>query len=185
MACIAAALLTAIPGTSGLAQTTGTARPPGADSAVAAAADSARIDTAGRAPGDTLARADTLAPGAPGDTTSRPRSDTAPGATPAPPPPPPEPVDSVLGAACAESGGGLPDLLTVKFHPATTASEREAVAREIGGTLAGPSEHGAPGAWYIQAPGAAAPSTADRLIVLAPVLEVGNTRCPPQAPTRP
>ena len=174
LACIAAALLTAMAGTSGLAQSPGVAPAPGADTTPAASPDSARIDTA--------AARDSLAPT---DTTARQRGDTAPGQPPTAPALPPTPVDSVLGAACEESGGDPPDLLMVKFHPAATAGEREAVAREIGGTLVGPSEHAAPGAWYLRAPGAAEPSIADRLIVLSPVLEVGNTRCPPQVPTGP
>jgi len=88
-------------------------------------------------------------------------------------------VDSALGAACEGSGGGPPDLLMVTFRPSTTASERAAVAREVGGTLVGTSEHAAPGAWYLRVPGTAGDrSVADRLILLSPVLEVGTTRCP-------
>jgi hypothetical protein len=88
-------------------------------------------------------------------------------------------VDSALGAACEESAGGLSDLLMVRFQPSTTASEREAVAREVGGTLAGTSEYTAPGSWYLRVPGSAGErSVADRLILLSPVLEVGTTRCP-------
>jgi hypothetical protein len=67
----------------------------------------------------------------------------------------------------------------VRFQPSTTASEREAVAREVGGTLAGTSEYTAPGSWYLRVPGSAGErSVADRLILLSPVLEVGTTRCP-------
>jgi hypothetical protein len=67
----------------------------------------------------------------------------------------------------------------VTFRPSTTASERAAVAQEVGGTLVGTSEHAAPGAWYLRVPGSAGDrSVADRLILLSPVLEVGTTRCP-------
>jgi hypothetical protein len=88
------------------------------------------------------------------------------------------PQDSVLGAACGESGGAPPDLIVVKFRPTATAEERAAVAREVGGTVSGPSEHEAPGAWYLRVPGSAGDhSVADRLIQLPPVLEVGVARC--------
>lgn len=180
------ALLAAVPFSRVLAQGTGGTADGSADTAGAASPGSAPADTAGRAPADTLARGDTLArrdtlarqdTSAARDTTARPQTG---GSAPAP-----VPVDSALGAACEESSGNPPDLLTVKFQPTTTAREREAAAREIGGTLVGPSEHTAPGAWYIRAPGAAGPSLADRLIVMPSVLEVGNTRCPPQGPIRP
>jgi hypothetical protein len=89
------------------------------------------------------------------------------------------PVDSAMGVACQASGGASPDLWIVTFRPAATAEERAAVAQEVGGTLVGPSEHTAPGSWYLQVPGSADDrSVADRLIVLSPVLEVGVTRCP-------
>jgi len=95
------------------------------------------------------------------------------------PVPPPAPVDSAIGTACAASAGSAPDLLLVTFRPTATAEERAAVAREVGGTLVGPSEHAAPGSWYLRAPGSAGDrSVADRVIVLSPVLEVENTRCP-------
>jgi hypothetical protein len=88
-------------------------------------------------------------------------------------------VDSVLGAACEEAADGPPDLLLVTFQPSATESDRSAVAREVGGTLLGVSQHAAPGSWYLQAPGSGLdPSIADRLIRLPPVLEVGSTRCP-------
>jgi len=88
-------------------------------------------------------------------------------------------VDSVLAAACRESGGDPPDLLTVVFRPTATEAERRQAARDVGGILLGPSRHQAPGAWYVQAPGSGInPLIADRLIHLPPVLEVGATRCP-------
>ncbi len=113
---------------------------------------------------------------APGDTLARPAPDST--AAPARPATPPPPVDSALGAACTGTAGGPPDLLLVSFRPTTTASERSVVAREVGGTLLGMSEHAAPGSWYLQVPGSAGDrSVADRLILLSPVLEVGTTRC--------
>jgi hypothetical protein len=84
-------------------------------------------------------------------------------------------VDSALGAACRDAGGGAPDLLMVTFRPSATAGERAAVAQEVGGTLIGTN---APGSWYLQAPGAGDRSVADRLIVMSQVLEVESTRCP-------
>jgi hypothetical protein len=90
---------------------------------------------------------------------------------------PPAPSDSLLGAACGETGGAPPDLVMVKFGPSATDAERAAVAAELGGTVQGPSEH-APGFWYLRVPGSAGDrSVADRLIQMAPVLEVGVTRC--------
>jgi hypothetical protein len=69
--------------------------------------------------------------------------------------------------------------LLVTFQPSATDSERTVVAREVGGTLVGTSEHAAPGSWYLRAPGGAGDrSVADRLIALSPVLEVKTTRCP-------
>jgi hypothetical protein len=88
-------------------------------------------------------------------------------------------VDSVLAAACLASGGEPPDLLTVVFRPTATAAEREAAARDVGGTLLVQSQYQAPGAWYIQVPGSGInPLIADRLILQPPVAEVGATRCP-------
>jgi hypothetical protein len=88
-------------------------------------------------------------------------------------------VDSVLAAACRESGGEPPDLLTVVFRPTATEAERRQAARDVGGILLEQSRHQAPGAWYVQAPGSGInPLIADRLIRLPPVLEVGATRCP-------
>lgn len=114
---------------------------------------------------------DTLVPTEP-DSTVAPTSS-------APPAPPPAPVDSALGAACAETGGDPPDLLLVTFRSSSSEAERAAVARELGGTLLGPSVHAAPGSWYLRVPGSAGDrSVADRLILLSPVLEVGTTRCP-------
>jgi hypothetical protein len=88
-------------------------------------------------------------------------------------------VDSVLAAACRESGGEPPDLLTVVFRPTATAEERQKAARDVGGIVLEQSQHQAPGAWYVRIPGSGRnPLVADRLILLPPVLEVGATRCP-------
>ena len=108
--------------------------------------------------------------------------DSTPGGRPAPAPrpaPPPPPIDSALGAACTASGGDAPDLLVVTFVPAATAADRRAAAKAIGGRLVGPSEHLAPGSWFIEVPDAGYdPAVADRLIVLPTVKEVSATRCP-------
>ena len=149
-----------------------TAAPCGAQSAGALATDP---DSAPAARPDSAATGRTAIDSAATDTSAL---DSA--ATPRrPASPPPAPVDSTLGAACVERPGGQPDLLLVTFRPSTTASERSAVAEEIGGTLLGMSQHAAPGSWYLRVPGSAGDrSVADRLILMSPVLEVGTTRCP-------
>lgn len=96
-----------------------------------------------------------------------------------PTPPPPPPVDSAIGVACKRSGGAAPDLVLVTFRGTATEEERAAVAKEIGGQLVAPSVHARPGAWYLRVPGSASdPTIADRLIMMSPVQEVGETRCP-------
>jgi hypothetical protein len=152
--------------------------PPGerclAQSTAVAPAPAAAADSAPAVPSDS---APNPAAGASGDTTRTTAGDTA--ASPARPAPAPAPVDSALGAACAESSGGPPDLLVVRFRAGTTEAERAAVAQELGGTVVGPSEHTAPGSWFLSVPGSGGVgSVADRLIMLPPVLEVGTTRCP-------
>jgi hypothetical protein len=145
------------------AQSTGVAVPDsaGAPRRDSAGTDSAGTDSAAVAPSDSLAR-----PGA--------DSATPPGSL----PPPPAPVDSALGAVCEETAHGPPDVFLVTFLPSITEAERMAVAREVGGTLLGMSEHGGPGSWYLRVPGSAGdPAVADRLILLSSVLEVGSTRC--------
>jgi hypothetical protein len=148
---------------------------------------STNVDSAGRPPDSTAvppgqagARPDSLVPD------SLRRDTSAAGSTPsgtspptATPPEPPPAVDSVLAAACRASGGEAPDLLTVVFQPTSTPEERQQAARGVGGTLLEPSQHQAPGAWYVQVPGSGRnPHVADRLILMPPVLEVGATRCP-------
>jgi hypothetical protein len=67
----------------------------------------------------------------------------------------------------------------VIFRPSATPEEREAAARDVGGTLLVPSRHQAPGGWYVQVPGSGRnPLVANQLILQPPVLEVGATRCP-------
>jgi hypothetical protein len=128
--------------------------------------DSVSVDTVS---GDSVAR-DSL----PGDSVVRDSARRA-----APPQSPPPPADSLLGAACGETGGAPPDLVLVKFRLTATAAERAAVAGAVGGTVQGPSDH-APGSWYLWVPGSAGDrSVADRLIQMSPVLEVGVTRCSP------
>jgi hypothetical protein len=155
------------------------------DTTAAAGAPAQRPDTAVRQSG---MRPDSLAPdSARQDTTTRPDTtggrdtaaaqDTTASASPAPAPA--APVDSVLVAACQASGGEAPDLLTVIFRPTATAAEREAAARNVGGTLLMESRYQAPGAWYVQVPGSGInPLIADRLILQPPVAEVGATQCP-------
>jgi hypothetical protein len=171
------------------AQSTGVAAP---DSAVAVPPDSAGTDSAAAATagadsaGAANARADSAgvdsagadsAAVAPGDSLGRSGLDSI---TPPPSPAsPPATVDSALGAVCEETAHGPPDVYLVTFRRSATESERSAVAKEVGGTLLGMSEHAAPGSWYLRVPGSAGdPAVADRLILLPPVLEVGSTRCP-------
>jgi hypothetical protein len=152
------------------------AAPRGTAASDSAARDSVRSDSVSgdsvvrdSLPGDSVAR-DSL----PGDSVV---GDSARRAAPAESPPPP--ADSLLGAACGETGGAPPDLVLVKFRLAATAAERAAVAGAVGGTVQGPSDH-APGSWYLWVPGSAGDrSVADRLIQMSPVLEVGVTRCSP------
>jgi hypothetical protein len=137
------------------------AAPRGTAASDSAARDSVRRDSVSRdsLPGDSVV----------GDSARR--------AAPAESPPPP--ADSLLGAACGQSGGASPDLVLVKFRLTATAAERAAVAGAVGGTVQGPSDH-APGSWYLSVPGSAGDrSVADRLIQMSPVLEVGVTRCSP------
>jgi hypothetical protein len=142
------------------------AAPRGTAASDSAARDSLRGDSVS---GDSVAR-DSL----PGDSVVRDSARRA-----APPQSPPPPADSLLGAACGETGGAPPDLVLVKFRLTATAAERAAVAGAVGGTVQGPSDH-APGSWYLWVPGSAGDrSVADRLIQMSPVLEVGVTRCSP------
>ena len=172
---LVAVLLAGGTGTPLAAQDTAAAGP--ADTALARP-DSARARPDSAPGGQNGMRPDTARADSVARDTTRPASPGTAGA-PASPPPAPQPVDSALAAACERTGGDPPDLLTVVFRSTATAEEREAAAREVGGTLLEPSRHQAPGAWYLQVPNSGIDkSVADRLIMLPPVLEVGATRCP-------
>jgi len=176
---VLAAVLTAAPCR---AQSTGAPPIAGPDSAVALPPGSAGTGSAGRESAGT----DSAGTGrvgsdsavvAPRDSLARQGADRS--RPPASPVPPAAPVDSALGAACEETAQGPLDVLLVTFRLSATDSERSAVAQQVGGTLLGMSQHGAPGSWYLRVPGSADdPAVADRLILLSPVLEVGSTRCP-------
>jgi hypothetical protein len=153
------------------------------------AADSAR------APGDTTSRrpADSLRP-APGDSARAPRPDSAgrgPGGAarptadtvqPAPAAAAPAAIgDSVLAAACAEGGSLAANLLVVLFAPTATESDRAALAKAVGGTLAGPADAVRAGGYYLHVPnGDLDPTVADRVIRYPTVAEVGPVGCPPR-----
>jgi hypothetical protein len=151
--------------------------------------DSAASDSSGRAAGDSVR-------GAPGDTTRRTRpdsagrasADTARKVTPdsarraTPPtaaPPPSAPSDSVLAAACAQGGSLAANLLVVLFTPTASDSDRVALAKAVGGTLAGPADAVRAGGYYLQVPnGDLDPTVADRVIRYPTVQEVGPVSCP-------
>ena len=126
---------------------------------------------------------------APGDTTPVPTP--APGPAPATavvaplqPVAPPPAVDEVLAAACAGGSGLAEDLLLVMFRAVTDSAGQAAVARSVGGTLAGLNDQGA---YYIKTPPDAAVglnALADRLIQHEAVEMVGPAECPP-APVQP
>ncbi|HVK00837.1 MAG TPA: hypothetical protein VM365_08215 [Gemmatimonadales bacterium] len=180
---IVAALLTGRAGSALHAQdTTAPSNPPSGNPPT-----STNVDSAGRPPdstavpsGQTGAPPDSLVPDSLRRDTSAARSTPSGASAPAADPPAPPPaVDSVLAAACRASGGEVPDLLTVVFRPTATPGERQQTVRDVGGTLLEPSQHQAPGAWYVRVPGSGRnPHVADRLILMPPVLEVGATRCP-------
>ena len=158
----------------GSAQSEGIVRADSAAPRGAAASDSVARDSA---PEVSMPRDSVPGDSVPGDTVVADSvvGDSARRAAPAVSPPPPR--DSLLGAACGETGGAPPDLVLVKFRPTSTEAERAAVAGKVGGTVQGPSDH-APGAWYLSVPGSAGDrSVADRLIQMSPVLEVDVTRC--------
>ncbi len=163
----------------GSAQSEGIVRADSAAPRGAAASDSVARDSVPRdsVPRDSMPRDSVPGDSVPGDTVVADSvvGDSARRAASAVSPPPPG--DSLLGAACGETGGAAPDLVLVKFRPTSTAAERAAVAGKVGGTVQGPSAH-APGAWYLSVPGSAGDrSVADRLIQMSPVLEVDVTRC--------
>jgi len=89
------------------------------------------------------------------------------------------PTDSVLAAACAQGGGLAANLLVVLFTPTASDSERVALAKAVGGTLAGPADAVRAGGYYLQIPNADLdPTVADRVIRYPVVQEVGPVSCP-------
>ncbi len=90
----------------------------------------------------------------------------------------PAAMDSVLAAACA--GGGLAaNLLVVLFTPTAADSDRVALAKAVGGRLAGPADAVRAGGYYLLIPNADLdPTVADRVIRYSTVQEVGPVSCP-------
>jgi hypothetical protein len=158
-----------------------TTRRPTSDTARAAA------DSGSRAAGDTVRRAqgDSARPGtadslarASSDTARKPAADTIERAAPAAEPPAAS-TDSVLAAACAQGGGLAANLLVVLFTATASDSQRVALAKAVGGTLAGPADAVRAGATYLQVPnGDLDPTVADRVIRYPMVQEVGPVSCP-------
>ena len=148
--------------------TADSSRPAAADTTRATPYDSVRRDSIGRPVGDSA-----RAPAGQG-------SQTAPAAPAAPAAPPPSPaaMDSVLAAACA--GGGLAvNLLVVLFIPTAADSDRVALAKAVGGRLAGPADAVRAGGYYLLIPNADLdPTVADRVIRYPTVQEVGPVSCP-------
>jgi hypothetical protein len=150
-----------------------TTRPP-ADSAARPRADSLRAspgDTARPVRADSAARAsaDTARPAA-NDSARRstPSAEAAPVIS-----------DSVLAAACAQGGSLAANLLVVLFVPTVADSDRVALAKAVGGTLAGPADAVRAGGYYLQLPNADLdPTVADRVIRYPTVQEVGPVSCP-------
>jgi hypothetical protein len=156
----------------------------GADTTRATPSDTTRrttpSDTTRRAtPSDTTRAVDSTARGA-GDSVRvpAPAAPTAP-ATAAGPSPSPAPMDSVLAAACADGGGLAANLLVIVFAPTAADSDRVALAKAVGGRLAGPADAVRAGGYYLQVPNADLdPTVADRVIRYPTVQEVGPVSCP-------
>ena len=111
-----------------------------------------------------------------GDSDRPPAPATSQAPAPAPSPPP---MDSVLAAACAGGGGLAANLLVVLFTPTAAESDRVALAKVVGGTLAGPADAVRAGAYYLLIPNADLdPTVADRVIRYPTVQEVGPVSCP-------
>ena len=144
--------------------TADSSRPAATDTTRATPYDSVRRDSIGRPVGDTARASAGQASPAP--------------AAPAAPPPSPAAMDSVLAAACA--GGGLAaNLLVVLFTPTAADSDRLALAKAVGGRLAGPAEAVRAGGYYLLIPNADLdPTVADRVIRYPTVQEVGPVSCP-------
>jgi hypothetical protein len=85
----------------------------------------------------------------------------------------------VLAAACADGGGLAANLLVVLFVVTAADSDRAALAKAVGGTLAGPADAVRAGAYYLRMPNADLdPTVADRVIRYPAVQEVGPVSCP-------
>lgn len=85
----------------------------------------------------------------------------------------------MLAAACADGGGLAANLLVVLFAPTAADSDRVALAKAVGGKLAGPADAIRAGGYYLQIPNADLdPAVADRVIGYATVKEVGPVSCP-------
>ena len=97
---------------------------------------------------------------------------------------PAEPADTTLARACQgyPAGSEAPGLLAVIFSSGTSADDRAAAAKAVGGTLAGSSPYGED---YVRLAVGAGPlaGVADRLIRQRPVKQVSPAPCPaPPAP---
>ena len=146
--------------------TADSSRPAAADTTRATPYDSVRRDSIGHPVGDTA-----RAPAG--------QASPAPAAAPAAPQPSPAAMDSVLAAACAGGGGLAANLLVVLFTPTAADSDRVALAKAVGGTLAGPAEAVRAGGFYLLIPNADLdPTVADRVIRYPTVQEVGPVSCP-------
>jgi hypothetical protein len=66
----------------------------------------------------------------------------------------------------------------VLFTATATEADRSALAKDVGGTLAGPADAVRPGAYYLRVPNADLdPTVADRVIRFPTVQEVGPAPC--------
>lgn len=135
-------------------------------------------------PPDTTPAADTTQPAQPGGVAPAPAAvladSNARGPTPTVVARPP--TDTVLAAGCAAGGSAAEYLLLVVFHPETEPRDMVALARSVGGTLAGSD---AQGAYYLRVPPASRgglSAVADRVILHDAVQSVGPAECPPAAP---
>jgi hypothetical protein len=145
--------------------TADSSRPAATDTTRATPSDSVRRDSIGRPVGDT-ARAPA------GQASPAPAASAA-------PQPSPTAMDSVLAAACGGGGGLAANLLVVLFTPTVADSDRVALAKAVGGRLAGPAEAVRAGGYYLLIPNADLdPTVADRVIRHPTVQEVGPVSCP-------
>lgn len=99
------------------------------------------------------------------------------------------PIDSVVSAACAGTGGATDvarDLLVIIFAPGTRPAERAAVAKTVRGKLLGAVSSEEPEAYYLRVPSRGDEYrlrvAADKLIQLEVVRQVGSRACPSRSP---